>query len=185
LAYREALAREPSLTEAAVELKALGCRVDGNWAPDTGYPPAHRQSKRKRIGLGRISRADRARDLGQWQLAARLYREALDRNPERQSIWVQYGHVLKQLGELPEAENAYRHALPGNPDAAQVYLYLGDVLKLRGERDRAEASYLRAFARDASLHQALRGLEELGWETPRLNELRMLAAEQTSGLGIP
>ena len=36
-----------------------------------------------------ISRADRARDAGRWELAARLYRQALDEEPDNPPIWVQ------------------------------------------------------------------------------------------------
>jgi hypothetical protein len=64
-----------------------------------------------------ISRADRARDAGQWILAAQLYHEALDQNPHNPPIWVQYGHALKESGDLrapnklAQAETAYRWAL--------------------------------------------------------------------------
>ena len=44
--------------------------------------------------------ADQARDARQWELAAQLYREALDRDPNNPPIWVQYGHALKESGEL-------------------------------------------------------------------------------------
>ena len=71
-----------------------------------------------------VTLADRARDARQWELAAQLYRKALDRNPRNPAIWVQYGHALKESGELrdpdklAQAEIAYRRALsldPGEP----------------------------------------------------------------------
>ena len=43
---------------------------------------------------GRLS-ADRARDLGQWEIAARHYRQALQAMPEASAIWVRYGHALR------------------------------------------------------------------------------------------
>ena len=52
----------------------------------------------KRTRSSRITLADRARDAGQWNLAARYYRQALDRNPRNPPIWVQYGHALKNPG---------------------------------------------------------------------------------------
>src|SRR5207249_799806 len=55
-----------------------------------------------------IARADRAREAGQWDAAARLYRTALDRNARKPAIWIQYGHALKELGDLRGAEAAYR-----------------------------------------------------------------------------
>jgi tetratricopeptide (TPR) repeat protein len=72
--------------------------------------------------------ADQARDAGQWERAARLYRKALDRNPRNPAIWVQYGHALKESGELrdpdklAQAEVAYRRALSLEPGAADSYL---------------------------------------------------------------
>ena len=75
-----------------------------------------------RLGLMRrkpnfITLAESARDAGQWELAAGLYRKALDRYPRNSGVWVQYGHALKELGELrdpdklAQAESAYRKAL--------------------------------------------------------------------------
>jgi predicted Zn-dependent protease len=54
-----------------------------------------------------ITRADRARAAGEWQLAAGLYRIALERTPNNPPIWIQYGHALKESGRLAEAETAY------------------------------------------------------------------------------
>jgi hypothetical protein len=45
-----------------------------------------------------ITRADRARAAGEWQLAAGLYRVALDRTPHNPPIWIQYGHAVKECG---------------------------------------------------------------------------------------
>ena len=71
-----------------------------------------------------VSLADHARNARQWELAARLYREALERDPQNPPIWVQYGHALKEWGELREpdklgeAELAYRKALSLDPSVA-------------------------------------------------------------------
>jgi hypothetical protein len=51
-----------------------------------------------------ITLADRACDVGQWELATQLYRQALDRNPRDPSIWGQYGHALKESGELRDPD---------------------------------------------------------------------------------
>ena len=63
------------------------------------------------LGRGRsiasaVIRADRARETGDWAVAARLYRTALDRYPRNAPIWVQYGHALKESGEPAEAETS-------------------------------------------------------------------------------
>src|SRR5438552_2864360 len=84
-----------------------------------------------------ITRADRARAAGEWQLAAGLYRKALDRNPDKPPIWVQYGHALKEAGDRPEAERAYRTALSYDPAVADTHLQLGHALKLQGKTEEA------------------------------------------------
>jgi hypothetical protein len=127
-----------------------------------------------------IARADHARDAGQWELAAQLYREALDQNPRNPPIWVQYGHAVKESGglrapdKLSQAEAAYRKALSLDQDAADTHLHLGHVLKLQGRTHEAEASYLRVVARDPSMSDAMRELSELGWSEAQLSELRSM-----------
>ena len=123
----------------------------------------------KRLKPGFIPLADRARNGGQWERAAQLYRKALDRNPRNAPIWVQYGHALKQSGELRDpdklahAELAYRKALSLNPSSADTYVQLGHVLKLQGKTEEAQAAYLRAFALDPSMLHPLQELSGLGW----------------------
>jgi tetratricopeptide (TPR) repeat protein len=139
-----------------------------------------------RLGLRRkrpsaITLADRARDAGEWELAAQFYRKALDRNPRNAPIWVQYGHVLKEAGELRDpdklakAEVAYRTALSFSPGDADPYLHLGHVLKLQGKTNEAEASYLHAFALDPSVRHPRRELSAFGWSEAQMAELQHLA----------
>ena len=126
--------------------------------------------------------ADRARDAQQWELAAELYREALDRNPDDSPIWVQYGHALKEAGQLrdpnklAQSEAAYRNALSLDPDEPDTHLQLGHILKIRGKMDEANAAYLRAFALDPSMPHPLNELATLGWSAGHLAEIRALVA---------
>jgi hypothetical protein len=53
-----------------------------------------------RSGRGWIARGDRARNTGDWKLAARYYRRGLAEMPNAPAIWVQYGHALRVLGKL-------------------------------------------------------------------------------------
>jgi len=129
---------------------------------------------RKRANSSVISLADRARDAGQWELAAAYYRTALRRKPENPPIWVQYGHVLKESGHLAEAEKAYRVALAYDQSIADSHLQLGHALKLQGKKEEALAAYMRAFALDsslASLDGARFELAELGWIEAHFCEL--------------
>jgi tetratricopeptide (TPR) repeat protein len=116
-----------------------------------------------------ITLADRARDAGQWELAARHYREALDRNPRNSPIWVQYGHALKETGQVAEAERAYRKAIELDPNAADPHLQLGHALKMQRKRNEAAAAYLRALDLDPALDAASLELVALGWTRKALS----------------
>jgi tetratricopeptide (TPR) repeat protein len=121
-----------------------------------------------RLGLTRggpslITLADRARDAGQWEMAAQYYRNTLRRNPRNSPIWVQYGHVMKEAGHVSEAEQAYRKATELDPNAADPHLQLGHILKLQRRRNDAIAAYLRALDLDPSLRDASLELVALGW----------------------
>jgi tetratricopeptide (TPR) repeat protein len=118
-----------------------------------------------------ITRADRARDAGEWQLAAGLYRNALYRNPNNPPIWIQHGHALKESGNRADAEAAYRTAITYDPENADAHLQLGHVLKLLGKRAEAEAAYRRAWALDRSSTEAERELAAFGWTRQRLAEV--------------
>jgi glycosyltransferase involved in cell wall biosynthesis len=139
--------------------------------------------------LGIIRRANLARDARQWELAAELYRRALERNPDNPPIWVQYGHALKESGELRDphslmqAESAYRKAVSLDHGVADSYLQLGHVLKLQGKVEEARAAYIRALALDSSLDAASFELAQLGWSELHLSELRGILRTDVVGSG--
>src|SRR6266576_4241314 len=121
-------------------------------------PLFHRDNRRE---PSVISRADRAREAGQWEDAAGLYRIALDRKPRNPPIWIQYGHALKEGGHRASAETAYRNAIAYQPDDPEGYLQLGHVLKLQGKMVEARLAYRCALVLDASLADAARELGQL------------------------
>jgi GT2 family glycosyltransferase/tetratricopeptide (TPR) repeat protein len=190
-AYRQAWVLDRSSAEAARELAAFGWTrqrlaeaVDRSAAaPARDDPPAtpaingavpHFGGRRGKEGL--ITRADRAQSARQWLLAARLYRKALDRNPDNPPIWVQYGHALKESG-MAEAERAYRAALSYASGVADTHLQLGHVLKLQGKTEEAEAAYLRALALDVSLAAAAHELANLGWTKEHLSAMEIATGD--------
>ena len=100
------------------------------------------------------TRANRARDARQWELAARFFADELDRNPYAAAIWVQFGHALKEAGRIPEAEAAYRNAVRLSGQTLDTLLALGHALTLQDKR--AEAAQIYAQALDLSPPFALR-----------------------------
>jgi GT2 family glycosyltransferase len=146
---------------------------------------------RRRRKEDMIILADRARDARQWEIAAQLYKEALDRDPRNPPIWVQYGHALKEWGELREpgklaqAETAYRRALSLNPAVADTFLQLGHILKLQGKTEEAQAAYLRAFALDPTVTFPLDELRVLDWSTAEIVELSAILGNDKSEWAMP
>ena len=51
--------------------------------------------------------ADQAYAAGQWELAARYYRDALDLSPAEPRIWLQCGYALQAAGKIAAAEVAF------------------------------------------------------------------------------
>jgi tetratricopeptide (TPR) repeat protein len=93
----------------------------------------------------------------------------LSEEPELPAIWVQYGHVLKELGDVAAAAAAYRESLRLDPEHADTHLQLGHALKLQGEVEAAAAAYLSAAALDPRLDLAVEALEALGWTRARID----------------
>ena len=140
------------------------------WARREGAPrlPFVRAKSGLRSG---IARADRARDAGQWPLAARHYRQALSEEPELPAIWVQYGHMLKESGDVAAAEAAYRESLRLDPENADTYLQLGHALNLQRRVEAAEAAYLSAVALDRRLDFAIEALGGASWMRAQIDEV--------------
>ncbi len=104
-------------------------------------------------------------------MAAEHYRTALERDPARAAIWVQYGHVLKESGRSAQAESAYRRAITCEPTVADSHLQLGHVLKLQGKQGEAGAAYLRALALAPDLVDARAEFRRLGGGEPNPADL--------------
>jgi tetratricopeptide (TPR) repeat protein len=64
------------------------------------------------------ARAHRARDAGEWELAVRFYRDALDLDFSNAESWAQWGHALQQAGKPSEAEFAHQRSRELNPGRA-------------------------------------------------------------------
>src|SRR6185437_15852025 len=142
--------------------------------------PLFRRADRREPSV--ISRADRAREAGQWEAAAGLYRIALDRKPRNPPIWIQYGHALKEAGDRTAAEAAYRNAIAYQPDGSGAYLQLGHVLKLEGKIAEARLAYQCALVLDPSLADAARELSRSGQDNSPPNQTSATADLRMPGV---
>jgi SAM-dependent methyltransferase len=78
-------------------------------------PPSGRKwnlARLFRAGRSRIlaAMADRARDSGEWERAARFYLDALGWDSAVSRLWLQLGHALNAAGKTLEAEAAFQRA---------------------------------------------------------------------------
>lgn len=114
--------------------------------------------------------ADSARDSGHWALAARHYMEMLKDNPKDVGIWLQRGHMLKELGLFGDAVESYGRALELAPNDPEIHLQLGFLAKITGDLPEA----LRC------LHRA----RELGYQPVGFveNEIRLCAGRRSISL---
>ena len=125
-----------------------------------------------------LALADRARDERRWQLAARCYGDVLEQWPNNDSMWVQFGHAIKEAGRVAEAETVYRRAIELNPAIADTHLQLGHALKLQGRIDEAAEAYLDALRIDPAVHYATDELTALGWTNTEIE--KALVSERSS-----
>ncbi|MGH7115208.1 MAG: hypothetical protein ACREE9_12010 [Stellaceae bacterium] len=138
-----------------------------------------RRGWRRRAGEpadARLARANRARNAGAWDDAARYYCDVLQALPSASAIWVQYGHALKESGRGGEAEQAYRRSISLSPDTADTHLQLGHLLKLQGRVDEAVEAYLHSVRLDAGQRHAGEELIGLGWTAERIERLTAATA---------
>lgn len=95
-----------------------------------------------------VVEADAANARGAWAAAEAAYAGALSINPRRDDLWVQHGHVLRQLGRPREAERSYRAALDATPGAVDAAIHLGSLLKGDGRPSEARSAFLAGLAAD-------------------------------------
>jgi Flp pilus assembly protein TadD len=80
--------------------------------------------------------------------AERVFREALQFDPDFAEVHANLGLLLDQTQRCDEAERHYRRALELSPEQTQTWLNLGALLAAGKRHDEAEAAYRRALALD-------------------------------------
>lgn len=87
-----------------------------------------------------------ARDRGEWEVAARYFREAVGIDGTLPHIWIQLGHALSELGDHEQGLEAYRTALSLDPANGECYLHIGRRHVDGGNFENAIEAYKSALA---------------------------------------
>lgn len=95
-----------------------------------------------------LAAGNEARDRRDWSLAAEHFGLLLRSASHMGSVWVQYGHALKEAGFPSTAARAYRKGTEIRPLSADAWLQLGRVLALLNKPALARRSYDQAVALD-------------------------------------
>ncbi len=88
---------------------------------------------------------DSHRDKRQWSEAAEAYQKGLAQSPASFGIWVQLGHVLKEMGLFERAQAAYLRALELRYTDGDLSVQLGHLYALMGDSVRASDHYARSI----------------------------------------
>ena len=79
------------------------------------------------------------------QVAEKLYKEILNRNPDHVNAYNNLGIILLQSGKLQKAKSCYKKAIELKPDYVKAYNNLGVILQELSRFDEAIASYKKAI----------------------------------------
>jgi Flp pilus assembly protein TadD len=117
--------------------------------------------------------------MGQFERAAKIYREILSAEPENSWIQVSFAEALSQLGDDDQAANVCSHVLQREPWNTSAVLVLAEIAFRRGNRRGAESlvrHFLKQNPGEPSAH-ALLG-EFYRWD----RDFRRAAAEYSIAL---
>ena len=138
-----------------------------------------------------VNQADMQRDARQHGAAAALYAAALDLDPSRTDIRVQYANMLKDGAQPQAAEIQYRIALSERPDDPDIFLQLGRALLQLNRNTDARASLERYLALEsngnaaAEVRTVLASLDDGRDEIQAYDDATVYAAIASSDLFDP
>lgn len=95
-------------------------------------------------------RADLSRDLGEWRAAATLYCEHLQSNLQDAPIWLQLGHMLKEMSAFDDAIFVYQTAKRLDRKSSDVGVHLAALLTRLGRTSDAQPLWAEMFAHNRS-----------------------------------
>lgn len=133
---------------------------------------------------GLIASGNRARAAEDWKSAAQYYRNALDVAPHLEHIWIQLGHMHKQLENYDAAMDAYAQAEAAG-GAGEAAVEQGHVAKLQNRGGVAIQHYLRAYQANGKDPDALRELLAMLERGTGMNKDVLTSALRSSNSGKP
>ena len=109
---------------------------------------------------------------GEYDLAIRAFRKALEINPKNTEARVAWGGALLALDRLDEAVNQFAEALSRDPANKVAYFLLGAVLEKQGKFPEAMQKYRRALQVDPEYALAHQSTGRLSLKTGATDEGR-------------
>ena len=147
-----------------------------------------------------LTTAAQALKAGRFDLAEKVYREAIEANPDNERAYVNLSALLAEQGRLDEAETYATEALKLSPDYFFAFFNLGIISEDRGDFDEALDYYSKALERNphdvktnfryarllmrlGEYEQTLEVFEQLALHAPSLVHARFLHALALVSLG--
>lgn len=78
-----------------------------------------------------------------WAAAAHRYKKALKCQPDQAQLWVQFGHVQKEMADFENAAQSYQRALLLEPDNLDCWIHYGHLSRHAGRYRDAEYAATR------------------------------------------
>ena len=138
-----------------------------------------------------IKQANTARDRGEWDQAADIFRQAVTADPMLAHIWVQLGHAEKERKRYGDAEAAYARAAIAAPEDAESLLHLAHMQKRLGNVPATARAFLRAARLNPTDPRVLEELQQFiagttAYSRPDLiTLLRMEVFGEGDGSSVP
>ncbi len=82
--------------------------------------------------------------LGQTMAAREAFAQTLRLDAGQFSVWLEAGHLCKQMGELAQASAAYQRAMAVSPQRFEAYLAMARVMAQQGHTELANRAYNEA-----------------------------------------
>ncbi len=120
-----------------------------------------------------INQAFKFHSEGNMLEAAKYYQYFINQGFKDQTVFSNYGVVLKGLGKLKEAELFQRKAIEINPNFAQAHCNLGNILRDLGKLNEAELAQRKAIELNPDFANAHSNLGNILRDLGKLNEAEL------------